>query len=175
MQEEIVDVKSSIAFVNLINHHINQYRFKKDTKAVQVLRDLLVSAQKSNLVSKDQRIKLPRSEYGYEPYVGGAGPSKEIIKKNDKALMQALEDINVPFTYILHPAFSDEEVQFNVIRVCRKVNDILYISYDRWGYYIELKGKSVPVLDQSDFEDTLLYIQTWYNCSEPINIGENNE
>ena len=90
--------------------------------------------------------------YGYSPYTGSAGPSDELIRSNNIALIQLCQEVlGLEGKIIPNPLNSYHEIiAFESVGVA--------VGYDRWGYTGHINRKWL--LDQADLEETLEFLKS---------------
>lgn len=105
-------------------------------------------------------------EKGYEPYIGGAGPELEQTKANNQHLLSLLIQNNVhaqliPAKEYFEGKGMDYEPGETIIKISHG-GDVIYVSYDRWGFCCDELIRFGVHLDQAGIEETLEAVKKWY-------------
>ena len=82
------------------------------------------------------------SEFGYQPYTGGAGPTEDHVQQLNETLFNAAKAAGLNPKLSTHPDYGQ------VVSVGE-----LEVSYDRWGYCAD--GTE---LDQTDLNEVIAYL-----------------
>jgi len=95
------------------------------------------------------------TEFGYRPYTGGAGPSKEDMVNATAALYCALFSVGMQPRIECEDDGSDDGILVVTVGSRR-------VSYDRWGY-CNADGNPETEIDQVDLNGAVAYFQEAYH------------
>jgi len=98
----------------------------------------------------------------YNPYRGGAGPTKEKADNNTLYLGQLLKATNIPFTEdreYSKEMWGGDTLNLKIV----KEREIAYAGYDRWGFCVD--GIEEIDIDQDSPQATIEAIKKWYKPS----------
>lgn len=94
-------------------------------------------------------------------YVGGAGPSEELVSHNNKVLARELKKLGILF--VRDTDFLEELTgvkQTPLLKITHpRTGSVAYAGYDRWGFVVD--GVE-DFIDQCSIEKTITAIQKWY-------------
>ena len=97
----------------------------------------------------------------FKGYTGPAGPSLDQATKNDKALIQAISNEQLP----LHVEFFMQKAYFppmKVLKITNKKGQEVEAAYDRWGYVVEgeyFNKTGEDFLDQCDLKTVMKFLR----------------